>query len=423
MSEMLYKSEYMNRLIWYIEKNLPGDLDTWLLSNVSYTSHTQLYRDFYSLTGHSVKEYIRKRRLSNALTLIKTSDFPLPDIAYQCGYSSQQAMCRAVKQTLGLTPLEYKNGDVYYFFPPFDGEPIHSVTVSAKIIPQTLCVMFYHTSMKDIENMAVETFLGAVPEYSGRIFGRNGKQDGNRFCYELYLSDIGKDYGKLRECGFKVSREHPRYSATFATSAVQNNERKINTAWDYLYSVWLQNSMFEYTNEPYFEEYIVKNSKAVKLRLYLPIKKRDEETKIMLVSNPGLCFIAAGAKGYDAEKTASATVIDYLTAHCASILKTSKQFYVHRSISFCVCGVEVNTELQIAEDENVVNIVTDDSDYLVLESSVMGDYNRYADLILSFARDNGMKANREEIFAVYDAKESFENPKIKMYCRVKVGTK
>ena len=73
-----------------------------LLSNVGYASHAKLYRSFYSLTGHSVKEYVRKRRLSNALALIKTSDMGLADIAFQCGYSSHQALCRAVRQILVL---------------------------------------------------------------------------------------------------------------------------------------------------------------------------------------------------------------------------------------------------------------------------------------------------------------------------------
>ena len=86
MSDPVNKNKNISNLFHYIENNMPDDIDTVLLRNIGYVSHTQLYREFYNLAGHSVKEYIRKRRLSNALALVKTSDFTFADIAYQCGY-------------------------------------------------------------------------------------------------------------------------------------------------------------------------------------------------------------------------------------------------------------------------------------------------------------------------------------------------
>lgn len=423
MNEVISKNEYMSCLVRHIEDNLPSELDAGLLSRAGYVSHAKLYRGFYNLTGHSVKEYIRKRRLSNALALIKTSDMGLTDIAFQCGYSSHQALCRAVKQTIGLTPSEYKHGDIYYLFPPFNGEPLQSVTVSNETIPQTLRVLFYHSSLMNIENMAVNTFLHAFPDYNGRIFGRNGKQEGNKFCYELYLTDTCVNRDKIKSYGFETMQEIPYSTAIFATSTVRNDEQKINAAWDYLYSTWLQNSMFEYTDEPYYEEYIFKNITITKLKLYLPIRKRSDETKITFISNPRLRFVAARVKGYNAEKIASQTVVDYLTLNYPHIVKTSKDLYLCKDANTYICGVQVNSELQLINNENIINITTDHDNYLVLESSVMGDYDRYADLLLSLARDNGMVADKKGIFAVYDAKVSFDNLSIKMYCPVKIDTK
>jgi AraC-like DNA-binding protein len=423
MNEAIYKNEYMTSLFQYIEHNLPSDLDAVLLSDVGHVSYAQLYREFYSLTGHSVKEYVRKRRLSNALALIKTSDFGLSDIAFQCGYSSHQALCRAVRHTLGTTPVEYKNGGMYYFFPPFNGEPLHSVIVSGETIPRALRVLFYHSSLMNIENMAVDTFLKLFPDYSGRIFGRNGEQAGNRLCYELYLTDTGRDYTKLEAHGFEITHEVPCFTAVFAASTVRNDERKIDAAWDYLYAEWLQNSMFEYTDEPYYEEYILKKGKPVKLKLYLPIQKRNEETRIVLMGNPGLRFIVSKAKGYNAEKIASQTIIDYLTAYYPHIVRTSKEFYMCKELNSYVCGVRVKSEIQLGYVKNIEGVATDRNNYLVLESSVTGDYDRYAGMLLSFARDNGIAADKKEVFAVYDAKESFDNPKIKMYCPIKIDTK
>ena len=242
---------------------------------------------------------------------------------------------------------------------------------------------------------------------------------GSKLCYELYLTDMDMDYSKLELCGFKLSYETPCFTSIFATSAVKNDERKINAAWDYLYSEWLQNSMFEYTDEPYYEEYIIKNGKPVKLKLYLPIRKRCADTKISLIGNPGLRFIVSQASGIFAEKIASQTVIDYLTAHYPYIVKASKEFYLRKESDSYICGIRAKSELRITVDDNIESVATDHNDYLVLESSVTGEYDRYAGMLLTFARDNGINAIKQGIFAVYDARESFDNPKIKMYCPIK----
>ena len=423
MSEAFDKSEYLHSLFRYIENNMSADLDTGLLSSVGYASHAKLYRVFYNLTGHSVKEYVRKRRLSNALALIKTSDMGLADIAFHCGYSSHQALCRAVRQKLGVTPSEYRHGSTYYFFPPFAGEPLHSVTVANDTIPPTLRVLFYHACLKHIENRAVKAFLTAVPDYRGRIFGRNGKQKGNRLCYELYLTDIESDYTRLGQYGFELAGVTPYSTATFATSLVRNDEQRINAAWDYLYAEWLQHSMFQYTDAPYFEEYLLHNGKPVKLKLYLPIHKRDEDTKITLAGNPELRFVTAKARGRNAEKIASQTVVDYFTRHYPYLMKSSTAFYLQKDADTYVCGIRIHRELQTIKEKNIDSIHTDQSHYLVLESRVMGDYDRYADLLLSFARDNGMAADSKDIFAVYHANESFDHLSINMYCPVQIDTK
>jgi len=413
-----------SNLFRYIENNISVELDTGLLSNFGYVSRGKLYYDFYSLSGHSVKEYVRKRRLSNALMLIKTSDMELTEIAFECGYSSHQALCRTVKQTLGITPSEYRNSDTYYFFPPWKGELLQSVSVAVDTIPCSMRVLFYHSRLTDIENTAVNTFLQAFPKYKGRIYGRNGEQKGSKLCYELYLTDTEIEHKKLIESGFEIAPVIPcRLSSVFATSTIPNDEHKINSAWNYLYSEWLHKSMFEYTGEPYYEEYILKNSRPVKLKLYLPIKKRDEDTKISVVNNPDLHFITAKAKGYNAEETASKMMVDYLTTYFPHLIKTSKKLYTQKNTNSYVCGVMVSPDLIFEENENIKSVTTTPNNYLVLESNVMGEYDRWADMLLTFAQDNGMVADKNRIFAVYDVKESFRNPVIKMYCLIKICTK
>ena len=414
----MQNSEYIRGLLKYIETNVSDELETGLLSSVGHISRGKLYSDFYSVSGHSVKGYVRKRRLSNALALIKTSGLSLTDIALQCGFSSHQALCRAVRQTLGLTPSEYKKGDAYYFFPPWNGEPLQSVIVAADSIPPALRVIFYHSKFSNIENAAVGTFLQAFPNYGGRIFGRNGEQSGSKFCYELYLTNVDIDQKKLRSCGFEISSAVSCFTSDFAMTTIPNDEQKINAAWNYLYSEWLQNSMFEYTGEPYYEEYILKNGKPAKLKLYLPIKKRGEDVKITIIDNPGYIFITAKANGYGAEESASRKMVGYLTAHCPHIINSSKELYSQKGADAYACGIRIDPEITLTRDDSIERITTDQDNYLVLESSVAGDYDRYAEILLTFARENGMDADPNGIFAVYDVRESYRNPKIKIYCPI-----
>jgi len=440
MGDVINKNNYMNNILRYIENNITDNINIELLSSIGYVSRSKLKNDFYSVSGHSVIEYVYKRRLSNALALIKMSDMELTDIALGCGYSSHQALCRAVKQTLGLTPTEYKNSDTYYFFPPLSGDSLQSVTVSSITMPQMTRILFYHTKYIGIENMAVNIFLHSFPNYKGRIFGRNGVQKGNSFCYELFLTYSNIDFSLLFPYGFEIVREASPHSATFATTTVRNDEHIINTAWNYLYSVWLPGSMFEYTGEPYCEEFILRNNKPYKLKLYLPLRKRYEETKISLIDNPGLCFVAAKATGHNAEEISSQKVIEYLQEYYPHIINVSKEIYVQKGtlttplmrfahcakdegINFCVCGVKISPEIKLTGNENVKTIFTEQNKYLVFETSAMGDYAQTVATLLTFAKDNRIDADPDGIFAVYDTRKGSHNLQTKMYCPVRICPK
>lgn len=149
------KSVRFKHSIAFIEEHLYEDINLVHAAQAGYTSLMQLYRDFYTYTGHSVKEYIRKRRLSCALGLIRASQRPLAEIAYACGYSSQQALCKYVKSATHMTPLDYQKSEACYFFPRFDSEAIRQVTVNAETIPKTIHLQFYHPDQHGIEQQAL----------------------------------------------------------------------------------------------------------------------------------------------------------------------------------------------------------------------------------------------------------------------------
>jgi hypothetical protein len=218
----------------------------------------------------------------------------------------------------------------------------------------------------------------------------------------------------LRESVFEIGEPRPAVNSLFATTAAPNEEARINAAWDYLYLTWLAGSMFERTDQPYFEEYLLKKGQPAKLRLYLPIQKRADVTNITLETNPALHFIVATAK---TEKAASRAVLDFLKARHPHILQSASESYLQQSSGGYTSGVRINAPLEGH------TLSPGPGHYLVLHSPAMGDYDALCARLLAFAEGNGMAARREDCFAVYDAHGGFDNLGMKLYCKANFSQK
>jgi hypothetical protein len=130
-------------------------------------------------------------------------------------------------------------------------------------------------------------------------------------------------------------------------------------------------------------------------------------------------FIVSEAHGYDAEQISAENVIGYLSDHYPYIIKNSKEFYIRKAENTCISGIKINTEIQISDKSNIENLYTGDGLYAVLHGNFTGDYSHYKEILLSWLRDNRLSYDKDDIFAIYDAKTSYDNPKIKIYCVIK----
>ena len=189
---------YIQSVIDRIEHNISQKINIEQLAAACFVSPRQLYRDFYVCTGHSVHTYIRKRRLSKALGMLKYSDMAISDIAYLCGYSSQQALSKSVKNITTMTPKQYRSGERAFYFNVYAYKELKQVTVSRQTLPEMLGIRFYYHKLNGIEREAVRFLFELLPGYSGRLFGRNGIQKGTKFCYELFIEAGGKEEDILR---------------------------------------------------------------------------------------------------------------------------------------------------------------------------------------------------------------------------------
>lgn len=413
---------YIKTLIEYIEAHLSEDISAESLANAGFVSRAKLYRDFYNVTGHSIKEYIRKRRLSNALALVKKSELSLADIAYLWRYSSQQDFSRLVQRKLNMTPMEYKRSDRYYYFPRYLGESIFDVSVEHITVPKLKCFYFYAAKLTGLERSAIKALFDLLPDYSGKIFGRNGKQRNNKFCYELYLL-VEADQAKHLEKVFEAGKQADARTGLFAMTTVKNQDDVINCAWEYLDKNWLTHSMYQYGEGEYFEEYMIHLGRAYKLKLYLPVMPKKEYPRIKLAHLDKQTVMTAKANGKNAERKAANAVLECFETYYSGDLKDINQFYVRQLSDGFVYGIFTETQEGCLERGTLKCKVIPQGMYLILEGESVGDYHTFENLLISFAAENSLQINEEEIFGIYYTDYGFKNPRLSLFAAVNIETK
>lgn len=62
-------------------------------------------------------EYLRRRRIETAVTMLRTTDLSAQDIGRQCGFDSPSYFSKTFKAYLGFSPREYREQTINY---PFD---------------------------------------------------------------------------------------------------------------------------------------------------------------------------------------------------------------------------------------------------------------------------------------------------------------
>lgn len=72
-------------------------------------SACQTTRRFRQITGWTLREYLRRRRLAFALRDVRDGDDRLLDIALCYGFSSHAAFIRAFRSAFGVSPAEFRS--------------------------------------------------------------------------------------------------------------------------------------------------------------------------------------------------------------------------------------------------------------------------------------------------------------------------
>lgn len=270
---MSYYLERVQRGVDYIEQRLDEDVALGDVAKAAGISQWHFQRLFKSLTGETLKTYIRARRLAASLERLLTTELRILDIALLAGFESQEAFARAFKQAFGMTPQRYRSlrdRSLFLRKPRFDEEYLRHIDGGVSQAPELchrskllLVGVRTHFFGADSEKNNVASQLGplwvdflprlgeiehAIP---GVCYGvvRHDPEGGEQLEYHaaMAVTEVGALPAGM------VSLEVP--AATYARFEHRGDVEKLDHTVSYAYGNWLAQSERRHSYGPDLEVY------------------------------------------------------------------------------------------------------------------------------------------------------------------------
>ncbi|MGF7059703.1 AraC family transcriptional regulator [Brassicibacter mesophilus] len=102
----------LNEVISYIEEHLNDEINYEVIGEIAVCPVGSFQRAFSLMTGITLSEYIRRRKLTMAAFELQSTDCKVIDVAVKYGYESSDAFCVAFKKIHGITPTTAKQQNI-----------------------------------------------------------------------------------------------------------------------------------------------------------------------------------------------------------------------------------------------------------------------------------------------------------------------
>jgi len=104
--------QLLQQAIDYVEEHLHKNIEIDDIARAAMSSKYHFQRMFYALTGFTITQYVRNRRLTLAAEELAGTDSKVIEIALKYGYESPEAFAKAFQRVHGVTPLTAKKKNV-----------------------------------------------------------------------------------------------------------------------------------------------------------------------------------------------------------------------------------------------------------------------------------------------------------------------
>ena len=113
---MDYYTTNIRKAVDFIEENISCQVKLSEVASSAGYSEYHFQRLFSGAVGEPLRDYIRKRKLTNAAKQLTTTETRILDLAIESGFESQEAFTRAFKRMFRLSPGAFrKNKTTPYF--------------------------------------------------------------------------------------------------------------------------------------------------------------------------------------------------------------------------------------------------------------------------------------------------------------------
>ncbi|MBP2078782.1 AraC family transcriptional regulator [Oceanobacillus polygoni] len=277
----------MNDSLSYIEDNLDSHIDLEEVAKRAYCSEHHFKRLFSLLSGITISEYIRRRRLTLAALDLKDQHVKVIDIAIKYGYQSPDAFSRAFQGFHGVIPSLARNpeqnlkayprmsfqltiqGGVEMNYRIVEKEPFQVVGVKysvemadGELSPayEDMITAISDSKMNELESMSdTEERYGIVHVSVNYNESAEGKATFDQYIGAITTKEVTDAYSTL---------EIP--SLLWAIFEVDGDWQQIEEHWQRIYSEWLPSSSYELAEGP---EMLA--SKDRKSEIWISVKKKD----------------------------------------------------------------------------------------------------------------------------------------------------
>ncbi len=278
----------MNTAIDYIEDHLLEELHMPAIAKATGDLESDLQRTFYALTGISIVEYIRRRRLSLAGYELQKGDQSVLNIALKYGYSSPDSFTRAFRQLHGITPSAVKRGGCLLksfgritFVLTIKGVNAMNYRIVKKDEMHIIGFKKWFSTENDSQMTEIPKMWDSITDELKQQITALSNNDGVvGLCADMY--DGGFDYwiGCMSDKPCPENLEEMTVPASYwAVFEVIGSMRPLpnpmQDIWKRIYSEWLPSSGYKHAMLPEIEYYSAGDMMAEDYRseIWIPIKK------------------------------------------------------------------------------------------------------------------------------------------------------
>jgi AraC family transcriptional regulator len=116
MEVPMMEKQFMDRIqnsINYVEDHLYEKLDIEYIAKAAFMSQSSFYTIFSNILDTTIKDYIRKRRLSLSAYDLIYSNSSVLDLALKYQYYTSESYSRSFKKLFGISPKKYKEMNIF----------------------------------------------------------------------------------------------------------------------------------------------------------------------------------------------------------------------------------------------------------------------------------------------------------------------